>query len=221
VEGITSSSTMKVSVFNEALMLLSDRAIFWETKKLLMVADLHLGKVNHFRKAGIAVPLKANDKNIETLISLILRVKPDRVIFLGDLFHSHYNNEWEVLRDLISNFLHVSFELVMGNHDILSAQQYARNKILIHTEALLEFPFLLSHHPLENFPSNQYNIVGHIHPGVQLVGKGKQAVTLPCFHFGERSGILPSFGAFTGLAKIKPKKNDQVYVIADNTIIKV
>jgi DNA ligase-associated metallophosphoesterase len=212
---------MKVSIFGEVLSLIPDRAIFWETKKLLLLADLHLGKVNHFRRSGIAVPLKANDKNIEVLIQLILDTKPERVVFLGDLFHSHYNNEWEVLRNLISNFPFVSFELVMGNHDILSVQQYTRNRITIHSDTLLEFPFLLSHHPLETFPTDQYNLAGHVHPGVQLVGKGKQAVTLPCFHFGEHSGILPSFGAFTGLAKIKPKKNDQVYVIADDSIIKV
>jgi uncharacterized protein len=212
---------MRVSVFGEMLLLKPGRAIFWETKKLLLLADLHLGKVNHFRRSGIAVPLKANDKNSEVLIQLILDTKPERVVFLGDLFHSHYNNEWEVLRDLISNFPFISFELVMGNHDILSAQQYFRNRITIHSDTLLEFPFLLSHHPLEIFPSDQYNLAGHIHPGVKLVGRGKQAVTLPCFHFGERSGILPSFGAFTGLARIKPKKNDQVYIIADNTIIKV
>lgn len=212
---------MKVSIFGEVLSLIPDRAIFWETKKLLLLADLHLGKVNHFRRAGIAVPLKANDKNIEVLIHLILDTKPDRVVFLGDLFHSHYNNEWEVLRDLISNFPFVSFELVMGNHDILSMQQYTRNRLTIHSDTLLESPFLLSHYPLDTFPTDQYNLAGHVHPGVQLIGKGKQAVTLPCFHFGEHSGILPSFGAFTGLAKIKPKKNDQVYVIAENTIIKV
>ena len=212
---------MKVSIYGQDLTLNHTKAIFWETKRILLLADLHLGKVNHFRKAGIAVPIKVNDVNIEELINLLLRVKPDRVIFLGDLFHSHYNTQWEVLRDLISNFPFVSFELVMGNHDILSKQQYIRNRIRIHDEPLLEFPFMLSHHPLESVPDNHYNLAGHLHPGAQLKGKAKQSVTLPCFHFGERVGILPSFGSFTGLARIKPKKNDQVYVIAENTIIKV
>jgi metallophosphoesterase superfamily enzyme len=43
------------------------------------------------------VPAAANNKNTELLISLLQDTKPDRVIFLGDLFHSHYNEEWEVL----------------------------------------------------------------------------------------------------------------------------
>jgi metallophosphoesterase superfamily enzyme len=66
-----------------------------------------------------------------------------------------------------------------------------------------------------------YNLAGNIHPGVLLQGKGKQAVTLPCFYFGERQGILPAFGSFTGLARIQPKKEDRIFVIAESTVVKI
>jgi len=212
---------MKVPVFGEELELLPEKALWWISKKILLVADLHLGKINHFRKAGIPVPTKANDRNWESILYLIETTKPERVIFLGDLFHSHYNEEWEVLRQLIKNFPVVSFELVIGNHDILSDNQYARNHLKLHRETLEERPFIFTHHPKEAIEGDWYNLAGHIHPGVLLQGKGKQAVTLPCFYFGERQGILPAFGSFTGLARIQPKKEDRIFVIAENTVVKI
>lgn len=212
---------MKVHVFGEELVLMPEKALWWDAKKILMVADLHLGKINHFRKAGIPVPTKANNKNWESIIHLVQCTTPQRVIFLGDLFHSHYNEEWEVLRQLIKNFPEVSFELVVGNHDILSDNQYVRSNLKLHHEPLNEKPFAFSHHPMENTPAECYNLCGHIHPGVSLRGKGKQGVTLPCFYFGERQGILPAFGSFTGMARIQPKKEDQIFVIADNAILKI
>src|SRR5689334_18807429 len=193
---------MRVRIIDEELLLLPEKAIYWKAKGALLIADLHFGKINHFRKAGIPVPTKANEKNLEKLLSLIQSIRPQRVIFLGDLFHSHYNEEWEMVRTFIGTFPEISFELVIGNHDILSEIQYERSKIKLHHDTLNEFPFVLSHHPLENISDDFYNLAGHVHPGVLLSGKGKQAITLPCFYFADHQGILPAFGSFTGLARI-------------------
>jgi metallophosphoesterase superfamily enzyme len=74
---------------------------------------------------------------------------------------------------------------------------------------------------MDEFPEHLYNLAGHIHPGVNLVGRGRQSLTLPCFYFGSRQGFLPAFGMFTGLARIAPKKDDKVFVVADNKIMLV
>lgn len=208
-----------VRVADEVLELLPERAMYWRAKKTMLIADLHLGKINHFRKAGLPVPMRANDKNIELLLEIIQQLQPERVVFLGDLFHSHYNEEWEVFGQLVKHFSRVSFELVMGNHDILSKHQYAKHGLVLHEELIIA-PFLFTHIKNEN-NTELYNLSGHVHPGAQLVGKGRQRLTLPCFYFGERQGLLPAFGAFTGLAKVSPKKNDQVFVIVNNKILKV
>ncbi|MFM7430468.1 MAG: phosphoesterase, partial [Flammeovirgaceae bacterium] len=78
---------MEVLLENERLELLQQKAIYMPAHRVLLLADVHFGKVNHFRKAGIPVPLKANDRNTELLIELIQQTKPLRIIFLGDLFH--------------------------------------------------------------------------------------------------------------------------------------
>jgi len=211
---------MDIEIFDERIELFPQKALFWRNRSILLLADLHLGKINHFRKSGIAVPHKANDHNLEKLMELIGLTKPQRIILLGDLFHSHYNPEWEVFGELVKHFSHISFELVLGNHDIMSDHQYARKGIHVH-DALTIGPFLLTHHPLEEIPEHVYNISGHIHPGVNLRGKGRQSITLPCFYFGTRQAYLPAFGSFTGLARIAPKKEDKVYVVADDKILSV
>jgi DNA ligase-associated metallophosphoesterase len=190
-------------------------------RQALLVADLHFGKINHFRRSGIPVPPGANDKNTETLIDLLNTIKPKRTIFLGDLFHSHYNEEWDVLGQVLKHFSACSFELVRGNHDILSQRQYERHHIEVHENSLTIGRFILTHAPLDAAAEEHYNLSGHIHPGVRLTGKGKQSLTLPCFYFGKRQGILPAFGSFTGLALLAPKKEEQVFVIAGDQVQRV
>ena len=152
--------------------------------------------------------------------SLIQQVKPERVVCLGDLFHSYYNPEWEVFGEVIKHFGHISFELVMGNHDVMSDLQYERKGIRVYDELMLG-NFILTHHPMEDVAPGYYNLAGHIHPGVCLYGRGKQSVTLPCFYFGRQQALLPAFGVFTGLAKIKPMKEDKVFVILEDKILPV
>ncbi|MBK7651255.1 MAG: ligase-associated DNA damage response endonuclease PdeM [Flammeovirgaceae bacterium] len=210
---------MEIQLLKNKIELLPQKAIWLKHKKTVLMADLHFGKINHFRKAGIPVPARANDKNAESLIAVLQATKPERVIFLGDLFHSHYNEDWEVLGQIRKNFINCSFELVLGNHDILSALQYERNQMKCYANELREGDFILTHEPMPDVPEGLYNLSGHFHPGVTLRGSGKQSVMLPCFYFGQNQGILPAFGSFTGMARIMPRKEDRVFVIAEDKII--
>ncbi len=212
---------MDFLIWNEPIALLPEKVLYLPKYRLILVADLHFGKVNHFRKSGIAVPPKANDKNADTLINVINATKPDRVIFLGDLFHSYYNEEWETVGQILKHFSACSFELVLGNHDILSLQQYQRHGIKVFESQMIVGQWLLTHEPLETIPENFYNLAGHIHPGARLTGSGRQSMILPCYYFGKQQGILPAFGSFTGLATIHPKKNENVFVIAEGKVMKV
>jgi DNA ligase-associated metallophosphoesterase len=202
------------------MTLFPQKALFWKNREILLLADLHLGKINHFRKSGIAVPSKANDHNLELLVEVISLARPKSIIFLGDLFHSYYNTEWEAFGEVVKHYAGISFDLVLGNHDVMSERQYERKGIRVFDELIMG-PFLFTHHPQEIIPGDLYNMAGHIHPGVHLTGKGRQSVTLPCFHFGVRQALLPAFGNFTGLARIAPKKEDKVFVVADNKIMMV
>jgi DNA ligase-associated metallophosphoesterase len=212
---------MNTTIFkflDQTLHLHPLKALFWEEKATLLLSDLHLGKVAHFRKEGIPVPATAGDENWDKLLHLIIDFQPKRVLFLGDLFHSTYNIAWESLGDLMDQFNNISFELVVGNHDILSRDQYERFGLRLH-DFLKEPPFLFSHEPCED--EVLYNLAGHIHPCVWLSGAGKQRLKLACFFFGKKQGILPAFGTFTGMASIGVEEGDQVFVVAEDSVLQV
>jgi len=148
--------------------------------------------------------------------------KPSRVIFIGDLFHSHYNTEWEVLGQVIKNFSLCSFELVPGNHDIMSNTQYQKHKIKQHEHQYqLTENIILVHEPVVNSAESLFYISGHLHPAITLTGKGRQSLTFPCFWFGKNQAILPAFGSFTGFKPIRPNEGDKVFAIVKNDLIEV
>jgi DNA ligase-associated metallophosphoesterase len=214
------SSYEEIELKGEKLLLLPQKVIVWPEQKLLLIADLHLGKTSHYRNNGIAVPANSSLKNWKLLHQVFRQPGVERVIFLGDLFHSTFNKEWEVFGELIGAYDHLQFELVLGNHDILEPVAYEKLGFKIHFQPLLVDPFLLSHEPLPE-DSTYYNLAGHIHPGVRLRGKGRQSHKTACFYFGENGGILPAFGTFTGVSVVPVKKDDQVFVVVNRNVIPI
>lgn len=204
---------------DEELLLLPQKAIFWKRKKALLLADTHFGKVTHFRKSGIAIPGRAAYRNMIIMEYLIKEFEPLEVIFLGDLFHSEMNTEWLIFKEVLKNYPQTCFRLVQGNHDILHELSYTGNRFELHTEALEMGPFRFTHEPQEC--SGLYNLAGHIHPGVRLIGTGRQSMRLPCFWFGKNAGILPAFGQFTGLHLLKPTADDRVFVISGEEVMQM
>lgn len=198
--------------------LLPQKALLWREEKTLIVSDIHLGKAGHFRKNGIAVPGNIHHKDLNILSELMTSYSVREVIFLGDLFHSELNTEWYYFLQWIDNYRHVSFNLVLGNHDILSREQYQEGGILLH-ERLVKGPFLFTHEKEES--SGLYNLSGHIHPGIKLHGAAKQRIRLPCFFFTSEYGYMPAFGQFTGLYTLEKGKNDKVFALLKDQVISV
>jgi uncharacterized protein len=202
-------------------LLLPQKALFWQEEKALIVADVHLGKVGHFRKAGIAIPRSMEQEDLSMLSDIIHLYSPKKIIFLGDLFHSEHNNDWNWMvlwRDL---FKDIEMVLVRGNHDIIADQFYLDSGFtLLDTYDI--GPFLFVHEPLtlkKLKEETAYVISGHIHPGVKLRGKGRQFLTLPCFHFGNQQAILPAFGKFTGKVCLKCEESDRIFGVLKDSVV--
>lgn len=209
----------RIELKGEEMELHPLKAIYWKKEKALLIADFHIGKSAHFQRNGILVHSGIDQVNIKNLNQLIKTYPTEKVIFLGDLFHSKFNDAWKAFKTFINRFKDISFQLVLGNHDILPEETYHQSNIKIFRNELAIGPFLITHHPLENWKGESYNLSGHIHPGVMLKGDGKQYMRMPCFYFGIHQGIMPAFGGFTGLSIIKPDKKDQIYVPAGNEVI--
>ena len=51
---------MQLSLNNSEFTLLPEKALYKEDERLLIIADVHLGKASHFRKEGVYMPPKAH-----------------------------------------------------------------------------------------------------------------------------------------------------------------
>ena len=213
----------KFILLEQALYLLPQKAIYWKEKEILIISDLHLGKASHFRKAGIPIPLQIHQADYLRLEQLVTSYSPKEIIFLGDLFHSSWNTEWQYFHDWCNKNEQIKLHLVEGNHDILPKNLYNDCNLFVHQQTLTIPPFIFSHEPIENFSPKEilYNISGHLHPSVRLSGVGNQNLTFPCYYFKPKQGILPAFGNFTGCTRLSATKEDKVFIVTNERVILV
>ena len=201
----------------QQLWLSPHRCVFWESERSLILSDLHFGKTGHFRKAGIAVPQSVYREDLLRLLSLIQYFQPERLLVVGDLFHSRENKELDLFLRWREDFAALNIQLVLGNHDILHEGWYAAAGIEL-TEGELEIgPFAFIHDIGEvasvDKRDRPYYFSGHLHPGIRVNGMGKQSLQFPCFYFGAEYAILPAFGRFTGTVSIEPGAESSVFAI--------
>ncbi len=196
------------------MTILVERCLYWSSQQMLIISDVHLGKSDHFRKAGIAFSQGVELGDLEKIEKLIIEYQPQTVIFLGDLFHSQHNIQWDIFAQWIKKFT-TQFILIEGNHDLLTPNMYKQVNITCIEELTIQ-NICFTHEPIEN--GNRFNICGHIHPGIRLVGKANQSVRLPCFWIKKNQIVLPAFGSLTGLYIVEPRKDELVFGIAKTTL---
>ena len=213
--------TMRTTILEHTFELMPDRALLWLDKNTLIVSDLHLGKSGHFRKSGIAAPNQINQTNIHRLESIVDRVQPDRLLILGDLFHSDMNREWLQFEEWRGGHAQLQITLVAGNHDTLHSSFYREAKLTVCHELEEENVRFVHDITNETFSGADFTFSGHIHPGVRLRGKGRQSLRLPCFYQTADTLILPAFGEFTGLYILPEKGAKYIYPIAENKVFQV
>jgi len=210
------------TVAGEILELLPERVVHWPARQSLFVADFHLGKAASFRKAGIPLPSGTTADNVARLDRALDRTGATRIVFLGDFLHSKDGRTprtfegfgaWRASRPSIE------LTVVRGNHDRKAGDPPAEWNVQCVEEGESLGPFVLNHEP--GPARGGYALSGHIHPAVRMHAAGEKSLRLPCFWFGPRYGVLPAFGAFTGNADVLPRRGDQVFVIAEQEVLKV
>lgn len=214
-----------VNLLNETLFLLPEKAIWWEHEKCLIISDTHFGKSGHFRKMGIAVPQPVFTEDMQRFVSLIAAYKPEQVVIVGDMFHSHHNKEADLFLRWRNDFSSLQIHLIKGNHDIMHSAWYDEARIAVYDESIFQLPPFSFIHDLNELSaeqrSGQYFFSGHIHPAVSVSGKARQHLRLPCYYFSEHYAVLPAFGKFTGYVAMRIKKQDHVYAISHQEIITI
>jgi uncharacterized protein len=216
-------SFIKHTINQNNFILNSNRTVFWEEEKILILSDLHLGKTGHFRKSGIAVPAAVMKEDMQRLVAAIQFYNPLQVVIVGDLFHSVENKEHELFLKWRNDLLHIPILLVKGNHDIVPDKWYKNACIETVERVWCKNNFVFIHHiedaVQENMNEDNYFFSGHIHPAVSIKGLAKQSLRFPCFYFTKQYAVLPAFGKFTGTYLVEPSKKDKAYAIVNNSII--
>lgn len=211
---------MTIHCRGEELILSKEKAIYWPSKKMLIISDLHIGKSAHFRKSGIQVPATIGAGDLERLGAQMELYSPEILLITGDMFHHTINSDVDLFAAWRVRFPHVKILLIKGNHDTLKADDYARLNIEIKEKELLMRPFRFIHDK-PKVTDDYFNITGHIHPGVTIYGKARQKLKFPCFYFSNSCAVLPAFSAFTGLSKISPDEGAIFYAITPLNVVKV
>ena len=208
-------------VAGERLVLLPERAAFWERTATLLVADTHFGKAATFRAAGIPVPRGTTTASLDRLDAALARTNARRVVFLGDFLHAREGRNDETFRLIAewrSRHEGIAMRLVRGNHDKRAGDPPTAVGIECVDGPVIESPFALAHHPTR--VAESYVLAGHVHPCAVLVGRGRQRERLPCFWLGRETGVLPAFGEFTGCAEVEPEDGDAVWVVAEDEVMR-
>lgn len=211
-----------LGLFGQTLHLLAERAIYWEERRTLLVADPHWGKAASFRAGGIPVPGGTTREGLRRLTQARERTGAERIVFLGDFLHARSGRAAATLLALSAwRDRHPQLELLLirGNHDRESGDPPDELRIVCMEPPLRQGPFLLAHHPTGG--PGEYGMAGHLHPVVRLTGPARERQRLPCFWFGRNGVVLPAFGEFTGGADISPTPGDRVFVVAGEAVLEV
>ncbi len=211
---------MKIKIAGQHWSLLPEKAVWLEHSGTMLISDLHLGKVEHFRKNGIAVPAAAAHKTLQNARNLMQQFQPEVLLILGDLFHSSINRSFEEMQRFREENSACKIILIEGNHDILDKTFYRQLDIEVLSELFLE-GCQFTHQPTDVTEGEHINVCGHVHPAVKIKGKGRQALTLPCFFRKKTQFILPAFGYFTGKSLVEKTENTSIFAIAGQEIIQV
>lgn len=213
---------LSLTLQEEPVRLLPERALFLPRTRTLVVADVHLGKDTSFRAAGIPIPGDTTAETLERLTQAMARTAAARVIFLGDLVHARSSLDEQTVTAVAAwRAAHAAIEMILvpGNHDARAGRLPDAWQLVIAADELLEPPFVFKHHP-EASPRG-YALAGHLHPAVRLMGRGRQRERLACFLLRPAYGVLPAFGTFTGAYTVTPQADDRVFVVAQDHVIAV
>ena len=210
---------LSVEIGGATLRLLAERAVFLPACSALLIADAHIGKAVSFRRLGVPVPRGTTTETLTALSALVERTMATRIVFLGDLLHSARGRADATLNAVArwrEQHADLALTLVRGNHDQQAGDPPRGWAIDVVEEPLRLGPLVLCHHPQP--VAGAYVLAGHLHPCIRLGGRAHDRLRLPCFHFGPDVGVLPAFGAFTGMHAVRPAPGDRVFAAAGDSV---
>ncbi len=186
---------LRIELAGASVMLRGSGALWLETERTLVVADLHFEKGSSYAaRFGQMLPPYDTRETLDRLDREIAALSPARLIFLGDSFHDGQGegrlaaDDAERLRSLARGR---DLVWAVGNHDEEGPR--ALPGAVIDEASILGL--VLRHEPQAGLQPGE--VAGHLHPAAK-VSSARGSVRRRCFVTDGSRLILPAFGAYTG-----------------------
>ncbi|SHO61044.1 putative phosphoesterase [Pseudoxanthobacter soli DSM 19599] len=214
-----------VTVAGERLSLHRAGALWWEERRTLVVADLHLEKGSSFARGRQFLPPYDTAATLSRLAEAVDALAPRRVIALGDSFHDRHGPDRLQPADaarLATLVAGRDWVWITGNHDPELPSALGGT---VAAEAEIG-GLTFRHEPKPGAAPGE--IAGHLHPAARVVGRGR-SLRRRCFAATAERMVLPAFGALTGglnvldsaFAAILPRAHLRVHVIGADRLYTV
>lgn len=169
-------------------------ALWWEDRRAVVVADLHLEKGSAFAERGRMLPPYDTAATLRRLAEVLRRLSPRLVVCLGDSFHDRRAAgrlsaaDREHLGQLMRGR---EWIWIAGNHDPQPPADWGGAV----ADSLTLGPLVFRH---EGAPGQVAGEVsGHYHPKADISIRSRR-ISARCFVHDGRRLILPAFGAYAG-----------------------
>ena len=201
-------------VAGERLRLLGDRALHWPSRSRLLIADLHLGKAEIFRRAGIGLPQGGTAHDLQRLSRMLLDTGAAELWILGDMLHgaapqAAWRARWNAWREQ-----HAGLRIVAlaGNHD--RALATAGLGIKLAGTSVEDGAFVLRHDP--HLHPQLHVLCGHVHPLAALPGMRRR---WPAFWLRNGITVLPAFSHFTAGVVPRLTRGERLVACVEGAVI--
>lgn len=214
------SPTCEVELGGERLLLHAERAVIWQASRMLIVADVHLGKEGVFADHGVAVPRGPSEHDLARLGELVAAYGCTRVLVLGDLFHGPAGLDDGLLGSLASwraSRADVRLLAIAGNHDRPSLRTRSAALVEWCDEGLREGGLEFRHEPVTG--SERFVLAGHVHPARRLAGRRGDRLRMPVFWQREGCLVLPAFGSLTGGYNVRAAAGERLWAVGADAVV--
>lgn len=185
-----------------------DLALWIKAKKVLIMADLHIGYEEALNKQGVLVPRFQHKELMQKLEAVIEKTKPETVIINGDLKHEFGAISTQEWRETLKVFDYISENckkiiLIKGNHDNILGPIANKRNLEILDEYNIDDIYVCHGDKIPEslmFQKAKTVIIGHEHCAISI-RKGIRVEKYKCFLKGKYKGkvliAMPSFNLVT------------------------
>ena len=205
--------------------LMPERALFLKRARALVVADLHIGKSESYRRFGVPSADGIDEEMLERLGRAAMRAGAKVIVVVGDLTH-HADGIGEAEMERFAQFrerIMLPIRLVEGNHD-RGARSLPPEWMVDRVGARFALGGVRFEHeppaPGSTATAANWTVSGHLHPMLS-VARGARSVEAPAFVVdrARRTVVLPAFSKFTRGVRFEPRTGQAIYAIAEGAVI--